>query len=303
MYDIALSVGAFVRSKTRADIAWLITSDLSIVSSNRNDAVVFTPGGGKLGSLLNGAFDGRFSEIASRKLSVGRIVECEVTPLESTLSGIAVGTHLTFAVVPADLFDPDLWGSFLEREKIALDLHVSGDEITTVESFNSASIVAADPELVEKFESQKPTTVLLENRQITIFVPLRKIAIYGDGPMPQAIAGIAEAMGWQVAMETRPDNFAGVCATLSAIDSVVVTGHEVESSSRALAYALESKAGYIGALGSQKMQENRADWLAYREITDLSRIHGPAGFPIGAAKPMEVAISVLAQALAVINGV
>jgi xanthine dehydrogenase accessory factor len=300
MYDIALSVAAFVRSQTRADIAWLLSSP---IVSNRNEAVVFTPGGGKLGSLLSGAFDGRLSEIAARKLDVGRIVECEVNPLEATLSGFDVGTKLRFAIAPATLFDADLWNSFLEREKIALDLKVSGNEITQLESYNSASILAADPELGEIFSTTSPTTFELAQRLISIFVPIRKIAIYGNGPVPQAIAGLAEAIGWQVAIETRPDNFAGVTATLSSMDSVVITGHEVESSSRALAYALESKAGYIGALGSQKMQNDRADWLAYRDIIEISRVNGPAGFPIGAKSPAEIAISVMAQALSVVNGI
>jgi len=80
-------------------------------------------------------------------------------------------------------------------------------------------------------------------------------------------------------------------------------GHDVESSSRALASALESRAGYIGALGSMKMQESRADWLAFREITDLSRVHGPAGINIGAKTPGEIALSVLAEAVAVLKGV
>jgi xanthine dehydrogenase accessory factor len=64
-----------------------------------------------------------------------------------------------------------------------------------------------------------------------------------------------------------------------------------------LAAALESDAGYIGALGSQKMQQNRADWLAYRGITEISRVHGPAGVDIGATSPAEIAISILAQAI------
>jgi xanthine dehydrogenase accessory factor len=302
MYDIALSVNAFVRSQTRADVAWLLATDAAGQNSG-NDAVVFTPGGGRLGNLFNGAFDSRLMEIASRKLAVGRIVDGEVTPLEATISGLPLGAKVRFAIIPADLFEDDIWQSFLEREKIAFDMTIAGDEITRVESYNSASILAADPDLADAFKVEASVTVSADSRVISIFLPIRKVAIFGNGPIPQAIAGLAQALGWQVSIESKPDNFAGVAATLSSMDSIVVTGHEVESSGRALAYALESKAGYIGALGSRKMQDDRADWLAYRDIVEISRIHGPAGFSIGAKSPLEIALSVLAQALAVLNGI
>jgi xanthine dehydrogenase accessory factor len=61
--------------------------------------------------------------------------------------------------------------------------------------------------------------------------------------------------------------------------------------------ALDSDVGYIGAMGARRMQENRAEWLAYRGITDLTRIHGPAGLDIGADTPAEIAVSILAEAI------
>ena len=48
--------------------------------------------------------------------------------------------------------------------------------------------------------------------------------------------------------------------------------------------------------GSRRTQQARADWLAYRGVTDLDRVHGPAGLDIGATTPPEIAVSILAEA-------
>jgi xanthine dehydrogenase accessory factor len=82
----------------------------------------------------------------------------------------------------------------------------------------------------------------------------------------------------------------------------VVAAHDVELAGSALAAGLDSEVGYIGALGGRKMQQTRADWLAYRGITEIDRVHGPAGLDIGADTPAKVAISILAEALAVEAG-
>ena len=70
----------------------------------------------------------------------------------------------------------------------------------------------------------------------------------------------------------------------------MVASHDQELAGRALAAALSSDVGYIGALGSRRIQQARADWLAYRGITDVGRIHGPAGLDIGADTPAEIAL-------------
>ncbi len=88
-------------------------------------------------------------------------------------------------------------------------------------------------------------------------------------------------------------------ATLTALDKVVVASHDDELAGPALEAALAGDVGYIGSVGSRRTQQSRADWLAYRDITDLSRIRGPAGLDIGASTPPEIAVSILAEALAV----
>ena len=49
------------------------------------------------------------------------------------------------------------------------------------------------------------------------------------------------------------------------------------------------------------MQRNRASWLAYRGVPDLERGRGPAGIDIHADTPDEIAVSGLAEAIAVLH--
>ncbi|MFM1917707.1 MAG: hypothetical protein RJB01_1222, partial [Actinomycetota bacterium] len=136
---------------------------------------------------------------------------------------------------------------------------------------------------------------------LVVLAPVTRLLVAGAGPIAQAIARQGELLGWKCALESRPEMVAGVCATLSPLDAVVVLGHDVEASSRCLMSALESDSGYIGALGSANMQRSRADWLAYRDVTDLSRVHGPAGLNIGAQGPEEIAVSVSAEIISVLR--
>ena len=302
MFDIALTVNACVRSNTRADVAWLVSSE-PFFENAISDAIAITPGGGKIGNLLASAFDGELIEVAKRKLPTGRIVKREVSAFESTISSIPQGTKLKFALLPSGLIDPDIWQAFLDRESIAIVCHVKDDEIVKADYYTSVSIVAAEPDVIEIFNKNKSMTIELGDRVLTIYHPVTKLVIAGNSDIAEALAVAATNLGWNVSVDARPSMFAGLAAGLSSMDCAVIMGHDVESSSKCLSYALESAAGYIGALGSLKMQESREDWLAYRDITDLSRVHGPAGFNIGAKTPQEIAISVLAEAISVLKGV
>ncbi len=64
-----------------------------------------------------------------------------------------------------------------------------------------------------------------------------------------------------------------------------------KSDDAALAAALRSPAGYIGALGSARTQARRLARLGVQGFTprELARIHGPVGLAIGARAPAEIA--------------
>ena len=85
---------------------------------------------------------------------------------------------------------------------------------------------------------------------------------------------------------------------------IVLLAHDAKFDDPTLTIALNSKAGYIGALGNRKTSAERLKRLRAAGFSDeqLSRIHGPIGLNIGGRSPEEIAISILAEIIAVRNG-
>ncbi|MDI3340809.1 MAG: XdhC/CoxI family protein [Sphaerobacter sp.] len=85
---------------------------------------------------------------------------------------------------------------------------------------------------------------------------------------------------------------------------IVLLSHDPKFEDPALEVALRSRAGYIGAMGSKKTSAERNERLRAAGFTDeqIARIHGPIGIDIGARSPEEIAISILAEIIAVRRG-
>jgi xanthine dehydrogenase accessory factor len=187
------------------------------------------------------------------------------------------------------------------REPVCLVANLEDDSVTNFVLYTESSIDQADSVAQALFERGKSDSEIVNNKIISVFWPVPKIVIVGTGPNAQALRESAELLGWQTVITSDAGSAQGVIAGVSALDSIVIMIHDLDIAGAALSAALSSNAGYIGALGSKRMQETRAEWLAYRGITDLTRIHGPAGINIGAKTPAEIAISILAQALSVVK--
>ncbi|SVA75548.1 uncharacterized protein METZ01_LOCUS128402 [marine metagenome] len=84
---------------------------------------------------------------------------------------------------------------------------------------------------------------------------------------------------------------------LDSRTAVVTLSHDAKIDEPALQAALESRAFYIGALGSQKNHTKRIQRLAALgfDKKTLARIAGPIGLPLGGRSPAEIAVAILAQ--------
>lgn len=85
---------------------------------------------------------------------------------------------------------------------------------------------------------------------------------------------------------------------------VVALTHDEKLDNPALAVALKSPARYVGALGSRKTHARRIEALLEEGLTEteIARIHAPIGISIGARRPEEIAVSIIAEIVAVMNG-
>ncbi len=86
---------------------------------------------------------------------------------------------------------------------------------------------------------------------------------------------------------------------------IVILTHDEKFDEPALESTLPTAARYIGAIGSRTTTLNRVDRLKKLGLTEeqISKIHGPVGMEIGAREPAEIAVSILAEIIAVKYGV
>jgi xanthine dehydrogenase accessory factor len=91
---------------------------------------------------------------------------------------------------------------------------------------------------------------------------------------------------------------------LNSSSAVVTLSHDPKIDDPSLLAALNSPAFYIGALGSKKTNRERRARLKEAGCSDtqLKRIYSPVGIDIGSRTPDEIALAIMAEIIAVKNG-
>ena len=126
-------------------------------------------------------------------------------------------------------------------------------------------------------------------------LPKPQVILCGATPVALAIAELAPRVGLKVAAHTFTDGFDNVAeAGASAFIVVATQGAGDED---ALSAALRSPARYVAFVGSKAKVAALKESLAEKGIAAerLAELRGPAGIPIGAVTPEEIALSILAD--------
>jgi xanthine dehydrogenase accessory factor len=126
-----------------------------------------------------------------------------------------------------------------------------------------------------------------------------RLVVGGAGPVAEALAAIGGIVG--LAVRAEPPGSAAFDEAAQGLgpgDAVVFVDHDDPDLVPALTRVLGGQAGYVGVMGSRRHTPGFVDRLR-RAGVDLGRLHSPTGLDLGARRPPEIALSILAEVLAV----
>jgi xanthine dehydrogenase accessory factor len=170
-----------------------------------------------------------------------------------------------------------------------------------------------------------PADLVVDAQQLTnTFGPEYRMLLIGAGQLAEYLATMALFNGFAVTVCDPREEYRGswnVPAATVVSDMpddvvlafkpdrrscVVALTHDPKLDDLALLEALNTEAFYVGGIGSRRNNEaRRARMIEHFDQTEesLARLRGPIGIYIGSKTPPEIAVSVMAEILAVKNGV
>ena len=268
--------------------------------------MVVTRSGKMAGSVSNGCIEGAVFEEAQKVLASGRprIAAFGVADDVAFEVGLACGGHIEVFVQPL---------TAEHRRAIELMNHNRAGMLRT-------NLVSGATELVE---GTPPGSELARRDGDAFIEPLRRQAhmvIIGAIHIAIPLHRLAKLMGYRVTVIDARAKFATrerfpeadeivvawpdeAMEKLEVDNStyVVILTHDPKFDLPALRSVLGKDAGYIGAIGSRKTNQNRFDALRNEGFTEaqLSRVHGPIGLDLGSRGAEETALGILAEVTAV----
>lgn len=249
-------------------------------------------------------------------LACGGSIEVFVKPLDKTffeeLRSIMDGDQQAVAVTV--IHGPD---DILGREML---IHADGRVMGALADYWHEKALHLANETFAKGESQRATL----DDQTEIFLefispPPTFIAV-GGVHITVALMALAKTLGYRtVVIDPRgawgnADRFPNVDQLIQAwpdeafeqikitrSTAIAMLTHDPKLDDPAVKIALNSTAFYVGALGSKTTHARRRERLLSEAVNEsqLSRLHAPIGIDIGAGTPEEIALSVMAEVVAV----
>jgi xanthine dehydrogenase accessory factor len=264
--------------------------------------MVVTRSGKMAGSVSNGCIEGAVFDEAQKVLKSGepKVAAFGVADDVAFDVGLACGGHIEVFIQPLGRVEEQLIEMLQRNEPATLRTNLVTGEAELVEGAPSGSELARreGDVFVEPF--RRPAHLIIIGA-IHIAIPLHRLAkLMGYRvTIVDARAKFATRERFPEADElivAWPDE---AMAHLDIDNSsyVVILTHDPKFDLPALRSVLGKQAGYVGAIGSRKTNQNRFDALRAEGFTEdqLARVHGPIGLDLGGRGAEETALGILAE--------
>lgn len=302
--------------------------------------LLFGRDGALAGSLSGGCVDREVVRTGAWSSEGGAVVRCYDPTSDEIGAGTGCGGKLQVLIEPVLEDLAAMLGAIgrelaLER-RIALATVVKasgggpllGERLLHGYDSGSRVSVALSTALARAFSTERARVERYRDPAfdalLEVVDPSPHVFVFGCQADVVPLARFAQLLDWRVTVCARgqrfsvADRFAGLAelkvdtlancvATLDrcARPLAFVMSHDYEHDRDALAALLGSRASYIGVLGPATRTARMLSEIDSHESFDearRARIHGPAGLHLGAETSEEIALSMIAEAQAVLSG-
>jgi xanthine dehydrogenase accessory factor len=269
------------------------------------------------GSVTGGCVEPAVYEEAREVLAGGgpRLRTYGIADDEAFEVGLPCGgtVHIFVDLIERDLVPP-LLTALKDERPVALEIKISGEGI------GRKRLVGLEDDGPAAKLLTRGESAIVESDDGELFVnsfaPRPDMYVFGAIDHAAAVAQVGRFLGYRVTVcDARakfvtterfpdvdelvvewPDRFLAE-APVDERTVICVLTHDHKFDIPLLKVALETPAGYIGAMGSRRTNETRAERLKAEGITDeqLARVKAPIGLDIGSRSPEEVAVAVAAE--------
>jgi xanthine dehydrogenase accessory factor len=280
------------------------------------------------GAVSGGCVEGSVVEVAQEVLAGAppRVVRYGIEDEQAWDVGLPCGGEIAVWIQA----DPHPEFAQLAREDrrgaLVTDLASGERWLVTADGPAPEGLAAEALEVAEDLmwrERSELTT--LGDRELFVDVthPAPRLLAVGAVDYARQLCRVARATGWRPyvidprGFFARPDRFPEAEEVVAAwpqegfarlgIDratAIAILTHDPKLDDAALMAALESDAGYIGAMGSRRAQARRRERLVEHGVSEeaMARISAPIGLDLGALTAEETALSIMSEIVALRHG-
>lgn len=338
MQDILQTVNAWQCANEKIGIA-TVTTTWGSAPRREGAKMAFKADYAMIGSVSNGCIEGAVIEAGLRsfKRGSGQLLEYGLTNDEVLSVGLSCGGQIRVFVEP---LDADWWTAIeaivqaneaaytvtciegeLVGEKVLFDSNMTPIYRTAnIQPETTRQWAQLAEGLKKSQEIQHANAVLF----VDVHLPPPHLIIIGGAHVAMPLHTIAKTLGFRMTLIDPRTAFASA-ERFPQVDTIMheyphdalaklkldqhtymaVLAHDPKIDDPALLTALAHEIAYIGVLSSKRSHEDRCKRLREKGISDeqLAQLHTPIGLAIGSRTPEEIALSIMAEIVAVKNGV